>query len=371
MLLLIGIILFKLPFRSDDIIGARVINLIPLEGSLNEHGIIVGREIALNILLFVPLGIYLRVLKSRWTFPQKALAIALVSLSFEVIQLLFAMGITDVTDLIANTLGGVLGIAISAAMFGLFKGKTVKILQFLALIVTIGVVLRFGHLFYLSHVLMPANSTQPVMASPTVAATKTPAPTLTPPTTSLQATHAAPDVLLVNAQNPLPRTYVPENLVNLYAQDDRRFELARSDIELCQSVYEAMNAMFVAAKKDGVEGFIISSGYRSYEAQAEVYANSPEGIAAAPGTSEHETGLAFDVTARGNSHFELTPQFAWLSKHCAAYGFILRYPKDKEDITGIAYEPWHYRYVGMPHAQEMKDAGITLEEYLATPTPRY
>ncbi|RYD01409.1 hypothetical protein N752_30920 [Desulforamulus aquiferis] len=60
----------------------------------------------------------------------------------------------------------------------------------------------------------------------------------------------------------------------------------------------------------------------------------------------------------------MTPQFEWLAKHCAEYGFIIRYPKGKEDVTGVPFEPWHYRYVGTPHAKEIMDKGITLEEYL-------
>lgn len=179
-----------------------------------------------------------------------------------------------------------------------------------------------------------------------------------------QTSESSKDILLVNGENPLPEDYRPESLVTLYDQKNRHFQLANTDIEVCEAVFEAMDTMFTAAQHDGVDGFIITSGYRSFEKQVEVFATSPEGIAAQPGTSEHETGLAFDVTAYGNSNFELTPQFEWLSAHCAEYGFIIRYPKDKEDRTGIPFEPWHYRYVGTPYAKEMMDAGITLEEYL-------
>jgi D-alanyl-D-alanine carboxypeptidase len=172
------------------------------------------------------------------------------------------------------------------------------------------------------------------------------------------------DILLVNADNPLAQNYQPVELINLFKQRGRKFQLARSDIEICRIVYEAMQNMFTAAKNDGVDGFIITSGYRSHDEQAAIYANTTNGTAALPGTSEHQTGLAFDVTAYGNGNFELTPQFEWLSKHCGEYGFILRYPKGKEDITGFPYEPWHYRYVGLPYSKEIMDEGITLEEYL-------
>jgi D-alanyl-D-alanine carboxypeptidase len=83
-----------------------------------------------------------------------------------------------------------------------------------------------------------------------------------------------------------------------------------------------------------------------------------------PGASEHQTGLAFDVTAyRNGGGFEDTEQFRWLKAHCSDFGFILRYPEGKEEITGIPYEPWHYRYVGVEVAREIHENGWTLEEY--------
>lgn len=180
-----------------------------------------------------------------------------------------------------------------------------------------------------------------------------------------QVRNSSEDILLVNPENPLPDDYRPENLVNLYDQKNKHFQLARADIKICETVFEAMNAMFAAAQQDGIKGFIITSGYRSHEEQKEVFASSANGIAANPGESEHETGLAFDVTAMGNENFELTPQFEWLSQHCAEYGFIIRYPKGLEDVTGFPYESWHYRYVGTPYAEEIMEQGLTLEEYLA------
>ena len=84
---------------------------------------------------------------------------------------------------------------------------------------------------------------------------------------------------------------------------------------------------------------------------------------AVPGTSEHSLGLAVDLNSLEES-FEQTAQFKWLIEHCAEYGFILRYPKDKEDITGISYEPWHYRYVGEDHAAKIMEQGLCLEEYV-------
>ena len=89
---------------------------------------------------------------------------------------------------------------------------------------------------------------------------------------------------------------------------------------------------------------------------------------ARPGESEHETGLAFDIIDAGNADlwgFEGTPQEKWLKEHCWDYGFIVRYPPDKAELTGIASEPWHFRYVGLPHSQTIHEQGLCLEEYLA------
>lgn len=171
---------------------------------------------------------------------------------------------------------------------------------------------------------------------------------------------------IVSARFPLEEAYEPDDLTNLYEHKDRSFELARSDIELRQPAYEAAQAMFAAAKEDGVADFIISSGYRTRDRQAELYEQSDTGYVNAPGESEHEYGLTFDVTTRTDKpSFDQTPQFAWLSEHCWEYGFILRYPEDKEMLTGVPYESWHYRYVGADAALEMHQNNWCLEEYAA------
>lgn len=172
-------------------------------------------------------------------------------------------------------------------------------------------------------------------------------------------------VLLVNRENPLPNGYAPRELVNLY-QEARSFQLATSDICLERTAFEAANYMFAQAEADGVDGFILTSGYRTEEKQRELYDANEDATAAKPGCSEHQTGLAFDVTAyRDSGGFETTRQFRWLMKHCWDYGFILRYPEGREDVTGFAYEPWHYRYVGAEIACAIRDANCTLEEYCA------
>ena len=179
----------------------------------------------------------------------------------------------------------------------------------------------------------------------------------------VQSTKYRGDILLVNESHRLSPDYVPEGLVNLY-QSRHSFRLASSDICLTRETYEAAEKMFHAAEEQNVNGFIITSGYRSYQRQQEVYAQSEPGKAQQPGASEHQTGLAFDVTTETSGGFESTPQYAWLSQHAHEYGFIQRYPANKSDITGISYEPWHYRYVGTDAAKKMRHTGQTLEEFL-------
>ena len=122
--------------------------------------------------------------------------------------------------------------------------------------------------------------------------------------------------------------------------------------------------MFAAAEAENVNGFIITSGYRSYERQGEIYATTEAGKAQAPGASEHQTGLAFDVTTETNGGFESTEQYAWLMANAHKYGFIQRYPANKAHETGISYEPWHYRYVGVEAATKIRESGDTLESFI-------
>ncbi len=171
------------------------------------------------------------------------------------------------------------------------------------------------------------------------------------------------DILLVNAAHRLDANYVPEDLVNLYNQR-HSFRLASSEIYLARECYEPMEKMFAAAEAEDMNGYIVTSGYRSYERQAEVYAESEPGKAQEPGASEHQTGLAFDVTVETGDGFENTPQYAWLQEHAHEYGFIQRYPANKADETGISYEPWHYRYVGKKAATQIWRQDVTLEAYM-------
>ena len=171
-------------------------------------------------------------------------------------------------------------------------------------------------------------------------------------------------ILLVNEQNRLREDYVPDELVNLY-QQRHSFRMASSEIYLTRQTYEAMERMFHAAEEANMNGYIVTSGYRSYHRQAEVYAESEPGKAQQPGASEHQTGLAFDVTVETGDGFENTPQYSWLMAHAHEYGFIQRYPANKSDITGISYEPLHYRFVGVDAATRMYKTGQCLEEFIA------
>lgn len=142
------------------------------------------------------------------------------------------------------------------------------------------------------------------------------------------------------------------------------------DPGLNSEVSEAFNSMAAQAWSDGITLWICS-GYRSYDEQVtlfEQYASQrgldeADAVSARPGHSEHQTGLCIDVNTTDFS-FEGTAEANWLEQHCAEYGFIIRFPKGKEKITGYDYEPWHIRYVGIEAAQQIKASGKCLEEYL-------
>ena len=159
-------------------------------------------------------------------------------------------------------------------------------------------------------------------------------------------------------------TYVDGVLVvNKTYSIPAEFDLGDLSPECSDAFYE----MQAAAEADGI-GLWIASGYRSYETQRDLYesylAEDPDADAysARPGHSEHQTGLAIDLNDVSDTFGE-TPEGQWVAEHCADYGFILRYPKDKEAQTGYMYEPWHIRYVGVEMAQNITASGLCLEEY--------
>ena len=189
--------------------------------------------------------------------------------------------------------------------------------------------------------------------------------------------------LLVNRDNYIPDGYQTTQLVNLRDYCDASIVTIKgSDIQGEKMAVDALMAMIRAARADGHKGWQVNAGYRSVQYQQElfdsrVYALRQEGYSgsqarakvretvADPGASEHHTGLAFDVAITGESAFGATKQSVWLAQHCWEYGFILRYPADKVDITGFSHEPWHIRYVGTTHSLIMRDENLCLEEYLA------
>jgi len=181
-------------------------------------------------------------------------------------------------------------------------------------------------------------------------------------------------LVLVNKEYNLPEGYAPKDLVRPAV----RFSFGDEKIEkslMRKEAAEALEKMFAAAAKDGVYLYAVS-GYRSYNRQVAVFnnemANSGKAKAnqavATPGQSEHQTGLAIDISGKSvgfllTDSFENTKEGQWLAKHAHEYGFILRYPKGKEAITGYQFEPWHYRYVGVEAAKKIYENGWTLEEF--------
>lgn len=175
-------------------------------------------------------------------------------------------------------------------------------------------------------------------------------------------------LLLVNKYTKLSNDYVPDDLTSI------PLTYAYSDNQTTKEVLDAFKNMWSAAKKEDLK-LIINSSYRDYESQNSVWNNYEnyngeeyaDNIAARPGHSEHQTGLALDIITPGakKNTFEDTEEFKWLQKNAHKYGFILRYPEGKEDITGYAYESWHYRYVGKETAGEIKRLNITFDEYYA------
>jgi glycopeptide antibiotics resistance protein len=152
---LIGIILFKLPFYSARFtLATRVINLVPLQGSFDDQGALMTKEIAFNIILFIPLGIYLCLLKKSWSWQKKVLAVVGLTTTLELVQFIFALGITDITDVLNNTLGGIIGIITTTLFARFLKTKTTTIVNLLALILTVVAMTHFTYLFYLSHFVM-------------------------------------------------------------------------------------------------------------------------------------------------------------------------------------------------------------------------
>ncbi|MGL5345984.1 MAG: M15 family metallopeptidase [Peptostreptococcaceae bacterium] len=176
------------------------------------------------------------------------------------------------------------------------------------------------------------------------------------------------NLILVNKENPVSSEYKPENMVKCNIQ----FLESSTEEEkyLQKDAAKSIEDLFAKAKDDGIE-FIATSAYRSYQTQKKIFNKnvSIRGIkeankyAAKAGKSEHQTGLAIDVTNPERWFHKSTKEAIWLADNAHKFGFILRFLEGKEHITGYNFEPWHVRYVGKEVAKEIYEQGITLEEY--------
>jgi len=179
---------------------------------------------------------------------------------------------------------------------------------------------------------------------------------------------------LVNKEHTLPEDYVPHDLVI----PDVRFPFTEDlpKKQLREIAAEALEELFAAGDEAGMDLFAVS-GYRSYERQDAIFAanvdehgeEAANTFSAKPGESEHQSGLTMDITSP-EVDYDLTTEFGeteegkWVKEHASDFGFIIRYPEEKEDITEYQYEPWHLRYVGKKAAKEIMKNDLTLEEYL-------
>ena len=172
--------------------------------------------------------------------------------------------------------------------------------------------------------------------------------------------------MLVNKYHALTSDYKPENIV----KTSSTYSYANNSLN--EEAYNAFKNLAEDAKKEGHTILILSS-YRTYDDQKNLWdarkkaygTRKADEYAARPGSSEHETGLAIDVADYydKNDKFGETESFKWMINNCYKYGFILRYPEGKEDITGYSYEPWHYRYLGIELATKVYNEQITFDEY--------
>lgn len=176
---------------------------------------------------------------------------------------------------------------------------------------------------------------------------------------------------LINADNPLPEDYdsrIREHLVEI----DPQYRNNDYVTQIHEDVYPYITAMVANAQKEGVD-LKVWSPFRSYAIQNDLfqkqvtrYGGDEEraaSVVARPGTSEHNTGFCADFNT-ANDWFEDTEMFTWMKENAEDYGFILRYPKDKTDETGVIYESWHWRFVGINTAKEINEMGVTLEKYI-------
>ncbi len=183
------------------------------------------------------------------------------------------------------------------------------------------------------------------------------------------------DLLLVNGDYPF-MSAADAKISTLYERKTESYSVSGMDISMQESAIEPLNAMLDAfANEMGHYDMLVIDGFRTLEQQQALYdadlaltGMETSTLVAKPGHSEHETGYALDFslfyTDGTSGEYDGTGDYDWIDQHCADFGYILRYPQNKTEITKIQYESWHYRYVGKPHAYYIMQSGICLEEYI-------
>ncbi|WP_144561702.1 M15 family metallopeptidase [Bacillus mycoides] len=173
------------------------------------------------------------------------------------------------------------------------------------------------------------------------------------------------DLLLVNKDYPVQEDSIKSDIINVFQNTElvRGYVVLDRSTHLSKDIVKKFLKIVEAAEKEGVHYFLISSGYRDFKEQRNLYEKMGSDYALPAGYSEHNLGLSLDVGST-QMKMEKAPEGKWIEDNVWKYGFVLRYPKNKSNITGIQYEPWHIRYVGLPHSAIMQKKKFTLEEYL-------
>jgi len=173
------------------------------------------------------------------------------------------------------------------------------------------------------------------------------------------------DLLLVNRDYPVKKDSIRSDIININHNSElvRGYVIFDRNLRLSKDVVKKFLNVVDAAGKESVNHFLISSGYRDFQEQKQLYEKMGSDYALPAGYSEHNLGLSLDIGST-QKKMEKAPEGKWIEENVWKHGFVLRYPKNKSNITGIQYEPWHIRYVGLPHSAIMQKKNFTLEEYL-------
>ena len=173
------------------------------------------------------------------------------------------------------------------------------------------------------------------------------------------------NLLLVNHHHAVNPENIKSDIVNVAKHNEfiKGYSIFDNKTYLSEEIARKFSEMVLDANKEGEFNFFITSGFRDFDKQNELYHQMGSSRALPAGYSEHNLGLSLDVGTT-QMIMEKAPEGKWIKKNAWKYGFVLRYPEDKTDITGIQNEPWHIRYVGLPHSAIMKEKNFVLEEYL-------